>query len=488
MPFLIQKQGAWFWACFSTVAMMCWSVPQTYAQSGGLKAGVAVVDITPPLGLGIVGNFVVPPATHIHDPLHARCLVLDDGNSKLVFIIADNVGIAGELLNQARKRITAETGIPGTNVLMAATHTHSAVNAGGDGEWRKAGTRDMKLDDYQLFLAHRLADAARIALHNLEPARLGWGSSSVAQHLFNRRWKLKEKIRNPFGEMDQVQFNPGIDNPNKTEPAGGIDPEVVFLSVQSTGGRPIALLANYSLHYVGGVPSGHVSADYFALFAEKIKDKIAWQTGESQPFVACMTNGTSGDVNNINFRGPAIKYLPYEKMNIVADDVARKVLSAYEQVTYRTDVSLKAAYTAMSVAVRKPSQKIYEQSLKVKNSPQGAKFDHPLERVFAERAVHVYENWPDQVEVPLQVFRIGDLAVAGIPFEVFTEMGLDIKKSAPFTKAFTISFANGSLGYLPTPAQHKLGGYETWLTVTKVEESASDKITAEVKKLFEQVK
>ncbi len=487
MPVLIQKQAVRFFLCLVLAGAM--QLPGSLAAAQGqLKAGAALVDITPPLGLGIVGNFIVPPATHIHDPLHARCLVLDDGKSKLVFVVADNCGIARELLDYSKKLITAETGIPGENVLMAATHTHSAVNAGVDGEWRKAGSKEMEFEDYHLFLARRMADAVRIAVNNLEPARLGWGSGSVPQHVFNRRWKLKEKISSPFGEPDQVQFNPGIDNPNKTEPAGGTDPEVSFLSVQSAGGRPIALLANYSLHYVGGVPSGHVSADYFAVFAERIKEKIAQEAGDSPPFVAFMTNGTSGDVNNVNFRGPAAKHQPYEKMNIVADDVAREVLRAYREITYKSDISLQAAHTYLPVAVRKPSQKIYERSLGVKNSPEGTKPGHSLERVFADRAIHVYQNWPVQVEVPLQVFRIGDLGITAIPFEVFTEMGLDIKKKAPFSKAFTISLANGSFGYLPTPAQHKLGGYETWLTVAKVEETASEKVTREILKLFDQLK
>lgn len=488
MPVLIQKQAFRIFLCLVVAGVICAPGSFVRAQQGQLKAGAAMVDITPPLGLGIVGNFIIPPATHIHDPLHARCLVLDDGKSRLVFVIADNCGIARELLDHSKKLITAETGIPGENVLMAGTHTHSAVDAGVDLGLRKAGSKEIEFEDYHLFLARRMADAVRIAINNLEPARLGWGSGSVPQHVFNRRWKLKEKIANPFGEMDQVQFNPGIDNPNKTEPAGGTDPEVTFLSVQSAGGRPIALLANYSLHYVGGVPSGHISADYFALFAEKIKEEIGQQTGDSPPFVAFMTNGTSGDVNNINFRGPAAKHPPYEKMSIVADDVAREVLRAYNQVTYKSDISLKAAYANLPVTVRKPSQKIYERSIGVRNSPAGTKFGHSLERVFADRAIHIYENWPAQLEVPLQVFRIGDLGVAAIPFEVFTEMGVDLRKRAPFAKAFTISFANGSFGYLPTPAQHKLGGYETWLTVTKVEENASEKITQEIVRLFERVK
>ncbi len=488
MPVLTLRQAVRFFLCLVMAGTMCLPGSFANAQQRQLKAGAAIVDITPPLGLGIVGNFTIPPATHIHDPLHARCLVLDDGTNRLVFVIADNCGIVQELLDHAKKLITAETGIPAENVLMSGTHTHSAVDAGVDLGLRKMGSKELKFEDYHLFLARRMADAVRIAINNLEPARLGWGSGSVPQHVFNRRWKLKEKIASPFGEMDQVQFNPGLNNPNKIEPAGGTDPEVVFLSVQSAGGRPIALLANYSLHYVGGVPTGHISADYFAIFAEKIKEKLEQQTGDAPAFVGFMTNGTSGDVNNVNFRGPLTSHPPYEKMNIVADDVAREVLRAYREVTYKSDISLKAAHTYLPVAVRKPSQKIYERSIGVKNSPEGTKFGHSLERVFADRAIHIYENWPAQLEVPLQVFRIGDLGVTAIPFEVFTETGLDLKKRAPFSKAFTISLANGAFGYLPTPAQHGLGGYETWLTVTKVEEKASEKITQEIMKLFEKVK
>lgn len=458
------------------------------AQQAPLKAGASMVDITPPLGLGIVGNFNVPPATHVHDPLHARSLVLDDGTNKLVFVITDNVGIDQEVYEQAKKMIERETGIPAANLLMAATHTHSATSAGGDGERRRAYNKGKELDAYQLFLARRMADGVRIALNNLEPARFGWGSGSLPQHVFNRRWKMKEKVRNPFGEMDEVQFNPGINNPNKKEPAGTTDPEVLFLSVQSVDGRPIALLANYSLHYVGGVPAGHISADYFAVFAEKVKAKIG-QTGLAPPFVGFLTNGTSGDVNNINFRGPAVSHKPYEKMNIVAEDLANEVLRVYKDLTYKTDVSLKAARTDLPLAVRKPSRVLYERSLKVRDSrPEDTKFEHSLERAFALRAIQLYEDWPERIEVPLQVFRVGDLGIAAIPFEVFTEMGLEIKNRTPFQKSFTISFANGSYGYLATPAQHKLGGYETWVTITKVEEQASEKITEEILRLFESVK
>lgn len=474
---------------WAKIFLLLWVLGNVIVASaqGSLKAGASSVDITPPLGLKIVGNFNTPEATHIHDPLAAKSLVLDDGTTRLAFVIVDNVGVPIEVFSAAAALIEGETGIIPSHVLMASTHTHSAVSAGGEGSKRRGFNQNEPLDDYQRFVARRIADGVRIALNNLEPARIGWGSGAVPQHLFNRRWRLKNPIKSPYGELDQVQFNPGLNNPNKVEPVGGTDPEVAFFAVQAMDGRPIALLANYSLHYVGGVPAGHISADYFAVFAKKLAAQLGVQQN-SPPFVGILTNGTSGDVNNIDFSKPSPSYGPYEKMNVVAEDVAQEVLKVYKNIPYQDKVTLKAARTSLTLKIRKPSREIYERSLKVRNSPADTKFEHSLERIFADRAIQFYEEWPDQVEVPLQVFRIGDLGIRGIPFEVFTETGLELKSKSIFKNNFTISFANGSFGYLATPAQHKLGGYETWLTVTKVEENASEKIVSELQRLEKKVK
>jgi hypothetical protein len=94
---------------------------------------------------------------------------------------------------------------------------------------------------------------------------------------------------------------------------------------------------------------------------------------------------------------------------------------------------------------------------------------------------------PDETKIILQAFRIGDLGVAAIPFETFAETGLEIKEKSPFKTTFTIELANGSYGYLPTPKQHKLGGYETWLSTNRVEIEASEKIIETLLNLFDQI-
>ncbi|NUQ86017.1 MAG: hypothetical protein HUU11_15000, partial [Anaerolineales bacterium] len=97
-------------------------------------------------------------------------------------------------------------------------------------------------------------------------------------------------------------------------------------------------------------------------------------------------------------------------------------------------------------------------------------------------------DWPETLSIILQTFRIGELGLAASPFEVFTETGLELKAKSPFRPTFTIELANGGYGYLPTPEQHELGGYETWLGTNRVEREASRKIVRTLLGLFEQVK
>lgn len=458
-----------------------------YAQNPTFRAGASTANITPPLGSGIVGNFgIPPPANYVHDELHARSLVLDDGTTKLVFVVVDNVGIIREVFDEAKRIILEETQIPKEQILISSDHTHSAVSASGIGAKRGDWKDDIPFDDYQRFLIRRIADGVRIALNNLEPARIGWGAGYVPQHVFNRRWKMKNPVVNPFGEMDQVQMNPGVANPDLVEPAGTTDPQVSFISVQSLKGRPIGLLANYSLHYVGGVPKDHISADYFAVFADRIQELLK-SDRQDPPFVGIMSNGTSGDVNNINFRGSAEKHEPYAKMRIVANDVANEVFRAYQSIEYKNWVPLKAAYSELNLKVRRPDAKMIAYAEKVLAKPETETPVHRLEKTYAQRTLQM-NKWPENINVPLQAFGIGDLGVAAIPFEVFTEIGLEIKKRSPFKSSFTIELANGSFGYLPTPEQHQVGGYETWLGTNKVEIESSRKIVTDILKLFNQVK
>lgn len=443
------------------------------------RAGAATSNITPPLGLEIVGNFAPRPiAKHVHDELHVRCLVLDDGTTKLVFAVADIISLGRDIWDEAKQKLEADTGIPASQMMFSGTHTHSSV---------AAVTNDDASLDYRSFLISRVVDGVKRALHNLEPARIAWGAGRLPQHVFNRRYLLVEGVTNPnpFGGQDRAVMNPSSALRSRLAgPAGPTNPEVYCLSVQATDGRQIALMANYWLHYVGGVNKEDLSADYFGEFCRRIEQELG------APCVGILANGPCGDVNSSDYSGktPAVPRKPYEKIKLVANNLAQEVLRVRQTLTYQDWVPLKAAASELELVVRRPTSEMIQWAESVLAKPRGTVPVHRLEQPYAERVMAARLAKSETVNVVIQAFRIGELGIASIPFEVFTETGLAIKARSPFKDTFTIELANGSNGYLPTPRHHDLGGYETWLGTNRVEREASEKITARALEMLQQVR
>lgn len=470
-----------FLLCLLTCAVAVLPVP-FLAVAQEFRAGAATSNITPSLGEKIIGGFVPIDSTHIHDELHARCLVLDDGKTKLALVVCDLLGINPLISEEARRQITAQTQIPPECVLISATHTHSATSALGQD--RPAAV--YMLDDYQKFVARRIADGVVRAVNELRPAEIAFGTVDAPEHVFNRRWRMRPGTvpENPFGGIDQVKMNPPAGSANLVEPAGPTDPTVSFFMIREPDGAPISVFATYSLHYVGGVGPGHISSDYYGMFCEHL-EKLLEAEHQSPPFVALMANGTSGDVNNINFRQPRGRRQPYEQMRYVAEDVAGKVHAELKQLKYRRDVTLDARYREPTLAYRRPDKAQLEWA--EATLAKGAQSARDLSYIYAKRVLKVAE-FPETTKVPLQALRIGDVCIGTMPCEVFCEIGLEFKRRSPMQPAFMVSLAHGYFGYLPTPRQHDLGGYETWLGTNRLEREASEKMLAELLEMAGELK
>src|SRR5205823_2403872 len=137
--------------------------------------------------------------------------------------------------------------------------------------------------------------------------------------------------------------------------------------------------------------------------------------------------------------------------------------------------------------VRKPSKEEVTRAEQILEKAKGRDLKG-IEEIYARETVLI-AKYPDTVKLKLQAIRIGDLGIAAIPCEVFTEIGLEIKKKSPLKRTFTVSLANGYNGYLPTPAQHALGGYETWRARSSyLEVKASDTVAATVLELLGKLK
>ena len=456
------------------------------AQSPGEKqfqAGVATSNITPWLGGGLVGNFgTPPPAKYVHDELHARCFVLDDGKTRIALVVSDSIYISREVLDDAKRQMTDATGLPADRMLMSCTHTHSSVSA----RWKNPLQPEKEFTEYQRFVAHRIADGVRCAINNLRPARVAWGTVDLPGQVFCRRWLMKPgtELFNPFGEPDHAKMNPG-NSPNLLKPAGPVDPQIAFLALETLDGRPLGLLANYSLHYVGGTGPNHISADYFAVFADRIQELLGADR-QDPPFVAAMSNGTSGNINNMNYAVPRRESNPTSRCGWSPTSAPRPFVQQYKKLTWHDWVPLSMRQRELQLAVRKPTPAQLAHAEKLLSEPERPdRFPH--ERSYAQSAVQLQHS-PESVRVILQAVRIGELGIGAIPFEVFSEIGLELKARSPLKPGFTMELANGGYGYLPTPEQHKLGGYETWLGTNKVEVQASTKIVDALLEMFAELK
>jgi hypothetical protein len=347
---------------------------------------------------------------------------------------------------------------------------------------------DIPIDPrYTKLLVEGLAEAVGRAASRLEPAKIGCAVESVPEEVSNRRWFMKEGAipPNPFGHVDKVRTNPPPGSPDIVKPAGPTDPDVSVLSVQTAAGKPLALLANYSLHYVGDVPGELLSADYFGEFSRQIQNRVAPGSASGQ-FVGMLSNGTSGDVNNISFLRVRPGGPPFSRINAVAARVADAAEKAYRRVEHREHVTLAMAEREISLGVRKPNAEELAHAQKILAHPND-KSHSGLDRYYADSSVRL-SRYPDTVKLKLQAMRIGGVGIVAIPCEVFTEIGLEIKRRSPLRPSFTIELANGCDGYLPTPEQHALGGYETWrATSSFLEVEASRKITSALVEMLAEV-
>ena len=272
-------------------------------------------------------------------------------------------------------------------------------------------------------------------------------------------------------------MNPGNQAKGLVE-ALGVDPDISLLSVQTADGKPLCLLANYSLHYIGGNPA--LSADYFG--ALPIASNSSSRRSPKD-FVGIMSNGTSADVNNINFGAPAIKFGPGAGSRWSRTTWQRD-RGGLQKIEHQADVTLAAAAKDLQLGVRKPNEKDLERARNILDQNKDKKVLTGTAAIYARESV-LLAKYPDTVPVKVQALRIGDIGIVAIPCEVFTEIGLEIKQASPLKHTFTIELANGYNGYLPTPAQHALGGYETWRARSSyLEVDASTKVMEAVKELL----
>lgn len=442
------------------------------ARGESWHAGVAETDITPPIGYRVAGYFYERISTGVHDPLKAKVVVLENGTNKAALVFCDLVEMTLPVSVPARKEASVKTGIPISNILICATHSHTGplfndlrrdvFHAAAIEKYGKDATEPL---DYPKWLAERLVDVIVEANANLHPAQLKVGFAKQEGLAFNRRYFMKN---------GKVQWNPGFLNPNIDRPAGPTDPAVpiVFIeSVDAGKSKPIGAITIFAMHAdtTGGT---EFSADYPFYLQEELRKTYG------PDFISMFGAGTCGNINHLNVSVDASKQKKTPELGATLGKTVLAQVPKLEQIEHPS-LAVRSEKIVVPLQEVTPEQVTQAQATLKKQEHGKLSVDAFKIADLGRRG----KTWPLEV----QVFRLGsDTAVVGLPSEIFVEFGLAIKKASPFKNTFVISICNDRPNYIPTVEAFAQGAYE--VINSRVAPGTGEKLVEVATKLLKELK
>jgi neutral ceramidase len=449
------------------------------AAADQLQAGVAVVDITPPIPFRMHGYFYERLSTGTKDPLHARAVVFQQGKETAALVFCDLVGIPFAQTAPAREKASEATGIPVEHIAVNGTHTHTGPQffmALSD-HWHnraveKSGKDPYDSEEYRATLVEKIANAIVRAKAALAPVELRSGYAIEDRISFNRRYHMKGGA---------VRFNPALMNPDIIRPAGPIDPQVGIISLAKVGAKnPSSVIVSFAMHPDTTGGGTLYSADYIYALDQRMKKTFG------PGFTTLFGIGTCGDINNRDVHSQKQR-MADELGSMLGDTVANAIeKDALSQVK-------QPSLAVRSTKVPAKLQQITEADIAkaTKNMARVGMKDFPfMEAVEACKVmdlVRLKELWGDTVPLEVQAFRLDDeTAIVTLPSEIFVNLGLAIKAASPFKTTLVIELTNDSVAYIPTMQAFLEGSYE--VTNSRVERGTGEKLVEAAIGLLKELK
>lgn len=423
----------------SVLLSMCAAPPDTQRE---LHVGRAWEDITPEHTGAIHGYYYQRSVQEIHDPLLAKALVLDDGEKQLVFVECDVISMHDAVTQQVRSVIQDRLSIPGDQIFLAATHTHTG------GPVREFAYRE--------FVTGRIISAIEQAFKSRTPQQAGYASIDNNRLSFNRRYRMKD---------GSIKTNPGKMNPDVVQSSGPIDPEVQILVFGQPEKSFHTILVNFALH-TATLEMPVYSADY-PYFLHRT---LQWYYGSD--ILTVFAQGTAGNINHWNVFSPDPQE-GYEEAERIGTTLAGSIIEALTQPVWMKNIRLAHSRETVRIDAYPVSNEDIHRAEKILEHPITKKITPPylymqpepvLQMHWAKKIMQVKQQSVPYYDVDVQVFALGqEAAIVGLPGEIFAETGLAIKGESPFKQTLVVELANQWIGpYVPPRQQTEEGGYESF--------------------------
>lgn len=438
------------------------------ASASELRLGVSQVIITPQLGTPLAGYYEPRGTTGVHDDIYSKAMVMEQDGVKAAIVICDLLSIPRQTVITARQLIEQQTGIPGANVMISATHQHTGPVVARESarDQLDGGTSELGLT-YTANLPRLIAQSVAEANQKLVPARLG-AAKAYTEHLsFNRRFWMRDGT---------LSWNPAKLDPNIIKPAGPIDPEVGVLYFDSPQAKPLLTFVNFALHpdTTGGT---EISADYPGVLARLLGEY------KGKEMMTIFANGACGNINHRNIKWNDPQKGAQESFRI-GTVLAGAVNTAWGDLKpmQTSGLEVKTEIVKLPVASFTPEDVRKANEVIARLNDKKTTF---LEKVKAFQVLDNVQRKGQPIEVEVQVIALGkQVAWVSLPGEVFVELGLSIKTLSPFPHTMIVELANGAIGYIPNKSAYIEGNYEV-VSARCAEGSGEMLVTAAAKLLNE---
>jgi len=437
-------------------------------------AGAASLDITPPPGthLGGSGMGERRPAQSVMDPLQAKALVMVAGNRRLCIVTLDTTMVTAEYTARIRAGIAERVGVTPDAILVHAIQSHSAPSLGHfmlDPDFPLATTPETEYlrgaeSAYGDRAAAAAIEAAVQAGQRLQPVRVASGRGLVGDLAFNRRGVRRDgtllmpkplgRERQPLGITDLCYLE------------GPVDPEVGVLCVQDLSMRPMAFLLHFTCHPVNvfGQPETYqaVSADWPGAWSQAVQQAYGPQV------VPLVLNGCCGNINPWHPFDPDCRP-DHRRMGRVLAEMTGRILHS---LRFPSTASLDWRRRHLELPYREiPPRRLREVAEILDRQPEpprqeNGEVDPHWFLAASTRSVELCRRREPAFRYEVQVLRLGDTAVVGLPGEPFVEGQLSLKTACPAPFCFVAHLTSQYVGYLPTREAYARGGHEANAEVT----------------------
>jgi neutral ceramidase len=448
------------------VIVSLFAVGTSFAVDEPLKIGIAETDITPPIGFPMAGYYHERLAEGTIDPLKAKAIVFRGAKEQAAWVACDLIGISTDLSRAIRARASEKTGIPVANIVVSATHSHTAPDYGKElVKFLDKAPQDPLRAGYIEKLIAGPISAISEAFAKAEPMLLEAGSATQQTPVsFNRRFVMRD---------GSVKTWMNWQNPEVVRAAGPIDPEIGLIMARSIDGKPRGILSNFALH-LDTVSGTKWSADYPSFIEYSLRKT------PGNDVISIFGTGCCGDINHVNPRSPE-----RNKADVIGGSIGLTVQEQLDklQKVDATDIIVKSrvvqlplqdatkeevakSIEILAAARRKEKVEFLEHVMAYKK----LMLDHFRHREpFANADEHI--SWGlskslagigDSIPVDVTVIAFGrDVAIVYLPGEVFVELGLAIKQASPFRTTMVVELTNCvETIYIPNRAAFAGGSYE----------------------------